>query len=118
MHVSYQLVGLNSSGLSKVNTLSEKFVLSYRFLQGALIHFSEEKVTIFTPPSEYLIDIIFYLLIALLASTPWIALIACDENATDASMDEDIFTLAHDKGAVSAVCTYLYHTLLSGFDLC
>ncbi|KJA19899.1 hypothetical protein HYPSUDRAFT_143064 [Hypholoma sublateritium FD-334 SS-4] len=92
IHVSYQLAGLNSSGLSKVNTLSEKFLMSYRFLQGALIQFSEEKVTDFTPPT----------------STPWVALIACDENATDASMDKDIFTLAHDKGAVSALLYSLY----------
>ncbi len=108
MHVSYQLSGLNSSGLSEVNTPPEMFVLlSYRLIQGALIHFSEEAVTNFTPPSRCLIGIIFDLLITLLASTPWIALIACDENATNASMDEDIFTLAHDKGAVSAASTCL-----------
>jgi hypothetical protein len=31
-------------------------------------------------------------------------MVSCDANATDASMDVDIFTLARDKGAVAAVC--------------
>ncbi len=35
--------------------------------------------------------------------TPWIALVSCDFNATNASQEIDIFTLARDKGAVSAV---------------
>jgi len=44
------------------------------------------------------------------ASTPWIALVSCDKNATDMSLDEDIFTLARDKGAVAAVClSYTIH---------
>lgn len=30
-------------------------------------------------------------------------MVSCDANATNASMDVDIFTLARDKGAVSAV---------------
>jgi hypothetical protein len=38
-----------------------------------------------------------------LAMTPWIALVSCDYNATNASQIDDIFTLARDKGAVSAV---------------
>lgn len=42
-----------------------------------------------------------------IANTPWIAMISCDKNATDASMDIDIFTLARDKGAVAAVCLSL-----------
>ena len=37
------------------------------------------------------------------ATTPWIALVSCDYNATNASQVVDIFTLARDKGAVSAV---------------
>ena len=37
------------------------------------------------------------------ATTPWIALVACDANATHASQDTDIFTLANDRGAVGAV---------------
>lgn len=44
-------------------------------------------------------------LIIIVAATPWIALVSCDYNASAASMDEDIFTLARDKGAVSAVRT-------------
>ncbi|KAF9475532.1 hypothetical protein BDN70DRAFT_813981 [Pholiota conissans] len=71
MHVSYQLAGYNSTGVSK----------------GVLVHFSEERASNFTPPT----------------STPWIALVSCDKNATNASIDEDIFTLARDMGAVSAL---------------
>jgi len=37
------------------------------------------------------------------AITPWIALVACDNNSTDASDADDIFTLARDRGAVAAV---------------
>jgi hypothetical protein len=37
------------------------------------------------------------------AATPWIALVACDANATDASQETDIFTLANERGAVGAV---------------
>ncbi|KAF8973252.1 RING-7 protein [Flammula alnicola] len=76
MHVSYQLAGFNSSGISK----------------GVLVHFSEEKASNITPPT----------------TTPWIALVSCDKNATNASMQEDIFTLARDKGAVSALLYSLY----------
>ena len=38
-----------------------------------------------------------------LASTPWIALVACDGNATNASQEVDVFSLASDRGAVGAV---------------
>jgi hypothetical protein len=75
-HVSYQLAGNNSNGISK----------------GVLVHFSEEKVTNLTAST----------------ATPWIALVSCDYNASTASMDEDIFTLARDKGAVSALLYSLY----------
>jgi hypothetical protein len=37
------------------------------------------------------------------ATTPWIALVACDANATHASQDVDVFTLANDRGAIGAV---------------
>ena len=37
------------------------------------------------------------------ATTPWIALVACDANATHASQDVDVFTQANDRGAVGAV---------------
>ncbi|KAF8161111.1 hypothetical protein B0H34DRAFT_366816 [Crassisporium funariophilum] len=75
-HVSYQLVGNGSLGLSK----------------GVLVHFSEEKASNLTAPT----------------TTPWIALVSCDQNATDASQEEDVFTLARDKGAVSALLYSLY----------
>ncbi|KIM45669.1 hypothetical protein M413DRAFT_442322 [Hebeloma cylindrosporum] len=60
--------------------------------KGALVHFSEEGVNNATAPT----------------STPWIALISCDNNSTNASLDTDIFELAHEKGAVSALLYSLY----------
>ncbi|KAF6762976.1 hypothetical protein DFP72DRAFT_519061 [Ephemerocybe angulata] len=55
--------------------------------KGVLVHFSEESVNETTPGTD----------------TPWIAMVSCDKNATNASMDTDIFTLARDKGAVAAL---------------
>ncbi|CAL1707221.1 unnamed protein product [Somion occarium] len=72
--VSYQLVGANSSGVSK----------------GALVHFSEEHLDNDT------------------TTTPWIALVSCDSNATDASQEFDIFTEARDRGAIAALLYSLY----------
>ena len=43
------------------------------------------------------------------ATTPWIALVACDANATDASQEIDIFTAAKDRGAVAAVRLQVLH---------
>lgn len=34
-------------------------------------------------------------------------MVSCDFNATDASQEEDVFTLARDKGAVAAVSVVL-----------
>ncbi|ORY35619.1 hypothetical protein BCR39DRAFT_511164 [Naematelia encephala] len=53
---------------------------------GALVHFTEASA------GENLTT-----------STPWIAYISCDVNETMASMEWDIFTLARDRGAVSAL---------------
>ncbi|KAF8513094.1 hypothetical protein BU17DRAFT_53477 [Hysterangium stoloniferum] len=55
------------------------------FLRGALVHFSELHLN-----SES-------------TNTPWIALVNCDANTTDASLQDDIFTLARDRGAVAAL---------------
>ncbi|EJU04353.1 hypothetical protein DACRYDRAFT_114697 [Dacryopinax primogenitus] len=54
--------------------------------QGAIVHFTEA-----TAADN------------LTTSTPWIAFISCDNNATNASMEDDIFTLAQERGAVSAL---------------
>ncbi|KAF9447498.1 hypothetical protein P691DRAFT_646978, partial [Macrolepiota fuliginosa MF-IS2] len=62
--------------------------------KGILIHFAEDTVNELTPPT----------------SAPWIAMVSCDVNATDASMDIDIFTLARDKGAVAALL-YSLHSI-------
>ena len=50
------------------------------------------------------------------ATTPWIALVACDSNATHASQENDIFTLARDRGAVGAVSPLSFVRSLS-FDV-
>ncbi|TFK70249.1 hypothetical protein BDN72DRAFT_896615 [Pluteus cervinus] len=55
--------------------------------KGACVEFSEADVNSDTPPT----------------STPWIALVSCDANATNASPEVDIFTLAKNKGATAAV---------------
>ncbi|KAH8119156.1 hypothetical protein DFH11DRAFT_426005 [Phellopilus nigrolimitatus] len=53
--------------------------------KGALVHFSELNVSdTFT-------------------TTPWIAFVSCDFNTTGFSLEDDIFTLARDRGAVSAL---------------
>ncbi|KAF5355038.1 hypothetical protein D9756_005300 [Leucocoprinus leucothites] len=62
--------------------------------KGILIHFTEEYVNESTPAT----------------SAPWIAMVSCDSNSTDASMEIDIFTLARDKGAVAALL-YSLHSL-------
>lgn len=53
--------------------------------RGALVHFSEDQTTNDT------------------STTPFIAFISCDANATNASMETDIFTLARDRGANAAL---------------
>ncbi|KAI0744233.1 hypothetical protein C8Q80DRAFT_1106453 [Daedaleopsis nitida] len=57
--------------------------------KGALVHFSEDRLPNGT------------------TTTPWIALVSCDANSTNASEEDDIFTLARDRGAVAAL---LYST--------
>ncbi|PAV22631.1 hypothetical protein PNOK_0258800 [Pyrrhoderma noxium] len=52
---------------------------------GALVHFSEQDKTNQT------------------TDTPWIALVACDTNGTAYSLEDDVFTLARDRGAVAAL---------------
>ncbi|KAG8885787.1 hypothetical protein FRB97_009492 [Tulasnella sp. 331] len=61
--------------------------------KGALVHFWENATI--PASAEY-------------TTTPWIAMIDCDRNSSDASVDDDIFTLARDRGAVAAL---LYSTL-------
>ncbi|KAJ2919961.1 hypothetical protein MD484_g459, partial [Candolleomyces efflorescens] len=55
--------------------------------KGAFVHFSEEDVTTATPA----------------VNVPWIAFIDCDRNATGASLETDIITLAKSKGAAAAL---------------
>ncbi|KAF9531668.1 hypothetical protein CPB83DRAFT_80138 [Crepidotus variabilis] len=92
--------GLNITEVSKLYMLwstngSYSENVSYQLMgngsdgitKGVLVHFSEEIANNLTEPT----------------ATPWIAFVSCDRNATNQSLDEDIFTLARDKGAVAAV---------------
>ncbi|KAH8993499.1 hypothetical protein EDB92DRAFT_1944631 [Lactarius akahatsu] len=56
--------------------------------KGALVRFSEEDAKDVANDTT---------------TTPWIALVSCDANATHASDFYDIFTLASDRGAVGAL---------------
>ncbi|KAF8844291.1 hypothetical protein BDN67DRAFT_943495 [Paxillus ammoniavirescens] len=58
--------------------------------QGILVHFSEDYAGNET------------------TATPWIALVACDANSTNMSQEVDIFSMARDRGARSAVLYSLY----------
>ncbi|KAI0690118.1 hypothetical protein BC835DRAFT_1366082 [Cytidiella melzeri] len=58
--------------------------------QGALLKFSENNLSNDT------------------TTTPWIALVSCDANATDASQEIDIFTAAKTRGAVAALLYSVY----------
>ncbi|KAF8739881.1 RING-like zinc finger, partial [Rhizoctonia solani] len=62
------------------------------FQLGAFVHFDESSLS--DPDNSY-------------TPTPWIAMISCDKNSTNASNDTDIFTSARDRGAVAAL---LYST--------
>ncbi|EJD02936.1 uncharacterized protein FOMMEDRAFT_146698 [Fomitiporia mediterranea MF3/22] len=53
--------------------------------KGALVHFSEQNDTNET------------------TTTPWIAFVSCDTNGSTFSLDDDVFTLARDRGAVAAL---------------
>ncbi|KAF8757228.1 RING-like zinc finger [Rhizoctonia solani] len=76
--VSYQLARTGSSG--------------FQLPAGAFVHFDESSLS--DPDNSY-------------TPTPWIAMISCDKNSTNASNDTDIFTSARDRGAVAAL---LYST--------
>lgn len=58
--------------------------------KGALVHFTESLAMNQT------------------TSTPWIALVSCDANSTNASQNIDIFTMANNSGAQSALLYSLY----------
>ncbi|KAI7956334.1 hypothetical protein MJO29_007733 [Puccinia striiformis f. sp. tritici] len=59
---------------------------NHSIYQGVLLHFSEFNATN-QPP----------------AVVPWIAMINCDSNSTVYSNQDDIFTLARDRGAAAAM---------------
>ncbi|KAI9067434.1 hypothetical protein FKP32DRAFT_1620782 [Trametes sanguinea] len=91
--VSYQLVGALSTGISKVRYSTgdlSSSILRCRLTFGALVHFSEDKI----PNGS--------------TTTPWIALVSCDSNSTNASQQDDIFTLAQERGAVAGLLYSLH----------
>ncbi|PPQ79640.1 hypothetical protein CVT25_003225 [Psilocybe cyanescens] len=73
-HIAYQLASEHSTGVNEVRPVIH-------------LSFIGDSVNDDTPPT----------------STPWIALISCDTNSTNASPTKDIFTLAREKGAVAAI---------------
>jgi hypothetical protein len=59
-------------------------------VQGILVHFTEDNAGDET------------------TTTPWIALVSCDANSTNSSHETDVFTIAKDRGAKSAILYSLY----------
>ncbi|KAH9892806.1 hypothetical protein C8Q73DRAFT_699539 [Cubamyces lactineus] len=98
-----QAAGLNFSDVSTLDMQwfpmgNYKENVSYQLVgaysnginKGALVHFSEDQM-----PNET-------------TTTPWIALVSCDTNSSHASMEDDIFTLAQERGAVAGLLYSLY----------
>ncbi|KAF9465613.1 hypothetical protein BDZ94DRAFT_1159644 [Collybia nuda] len=65
--------------------------------KGAFVRFSESNVNKTTSPT----------------TPPWIALISCDFNSTNVSLEEDILTLARSEGAIAAASAKNSPPLLS-----
>ncbi|KAI9569671.1 hypothetical protein HD554DRAFT_500290 [Boletus coccyginus] len=59
-------------------------------VQGILVHFTEDNAGNET------------------TTTPWIAFVSCDSNSTNPPHETDIFTMAKDRGANSAILYSLY----------
>lgn len=106
--MSYQLVGANSNGTTKVCSYRHDLTSHLILEQGALVHFTESLARTETSRREFSIDSIRMLIRTFTAITPWIALISCDANATSFSEQVDIFTMASDRGAQSAVRAFSY----------
>ncbi|KAI9067429.1 hypothetical protein FKP32DRAFT_1673196 [Trametes sanguinea] len=100
-----QAAGLNISDVSRISLLSyptnvHNETVSYQLVgalstgisKGALVHFTEDLI------QNGMTD------------TPWITLISCDTNSTNASLEDDIFTLAQERGAVS-ILLYSIHSV-------
>ncbi|KAI0334988.1 hypothetical protein GY45DRAFT_1317444 [Cubamyces sp. BRFM 1775] len=100
-----QAAGLNFSDVSTLDMQwfpmgSYKENVSYQLVgaystginKGALVHFSEDQMPNGT------------------TKTPWIALVSCDTNSSHASMEDDIFTLAQERGAVAGLL-YSLHSI-------
>ncbi|KAI5479204.1 hypothetical protein MNV49_003898 [Pseudohyphozyma bogoriensis] len=98
IHLAWEPNGVFSAVLSRQLTANQTVVDDYQGLintstLGVLVHFSEAETS--QPPSL----------------VPWIAMISCDSNGTSYSMEDDIFTLARDRGALAAL---LYSNVSAG----
>lgn len=90
IQLNWQPMGIFSDGV----TLQLKADNSNETIhQGVLLHFSEVNSTSQTP-----------------VIVPWIAMINCDSNSSSYSMQDDIFTLARDRGARAAMIYSLHST--------
>jgi hypothetical protein len=109
-HVSYQLAGNGSTGISKVMPLPfQRLPPPILYRVSWCTSLRKRQTILLQPVSSPHITPLYSSQPTVhfhTALTPWIALVSCDKNATNASMGIDIFTLARDKGAVAAVCIH------------
>ncbi|KAA1072230.1 hypothetical protein PGT21_030716 [Puccinia graminis f. sp. tritici] len=83
IQLNWHPIGIFSDG---INHQLRSESSNHSIYQGVLLHFSEFNATN-QPP----------------AIVPWIAMINCDSNSTVFSIQDDIFTLARDRGAAAAM---------------
>jgi hypothetical protein len=72
------------------------------------VHFTESLAINQTSKGAFSVDSARTLIQTFVATTPWIALVSCDANSTDFSENVDIFTMASNAGAQSAVRSFGY----------
>ncbi|KAM0750921.1 hypothetical protein T439DRAFT_380759 [Meredithblackwellia eburnea MCA 4105] len=94
IHIAWLPNGIYTAKLSRQliadpvdNTSTAAQIIPWtKYSKGVLVHFSESSLSQQAP-----------------SNVPWIAMINCDSNGTDFSMEWDIFTLARDHGAQAAL---------------
>ncbi|KAH0827880.1 hypothetical protein J3R83DRAFT_3507 [Lanmaoa asiatica] len=90
-YVTQQAVGPEASNDPVQVRLQYPFVLaSLTSQKGIFVHFTEDSAGNET------------------TTTPWVAFVSCDANSTNSSQEADIFTMAKNRGAKSAVLYSLY----------
>ncbi|PLW21874.1 hypothetical protein PCANC_03348 [Puccinia coronata f. sp. avenae] len=83
IQLNWHPIGVFSDG---INHQLRSDSANHSIFQGVLLHFSEFNATT-QPP----------------AVVPWIAMINCDSNSSTSSSQDDIFTMARDRGAAAAM---------------